>query len=127
MFVRKRKIAPRTREEQRNFRRVTLEADVTVEGEHNFYHGISENISEGGLFISTYELFPLGAELDLCFTLPTHPVPLRIRGRVQWVREYSILNRELPPGLGLQFIDPGPELLSAVREFVACREPTLYE
>lgn len=128
MFV-KRKKSEKTRlaEEQRTHLRIGLDAEVTVDSETNFYYGLSENISEGGLFISTFRTEELGSELDLTITLPGQSRPLQIRGRVQWLREHSPRNSEAPPGFGLRFLNPTPELLTQVRQFIQQREPTFYE
>jgi uncharacterized protein (TIGR02266 family) len=126
MFVKRRKLAPNPAH-QRDHQRVALEAEVTIDSDHNFYYGLSENISEGGLFVSTFQPAPLGAELELTFTLPGRDDSLKVRGRVQWVREFSALNSDVPPGVGLQFVDPNDELMSAVRSFIRQREPAFYE
>ncbi len=127
MFVKRHKKNLPNPADQRTSKRVEMAAEVTIDGEHNFYYGLSENISEGGLFVNTYQLLELGSELELLFTLPGHHTPLSVRAKVQWVREHSFLNKELPPGLGLQFVDPSAELLELVRRFIVQREPTFYE
>ena len=126
MFVKRKKLAP-SPADLRAYQRVSLEAEVTIDSEHNFYYGLSENISEGGLFVSTFQPAPLGSELEITFTLPGREEPMRVRGRVQWVREYSERNREVPPGVGLQFVDVNEEILGVVRRFIRKREPAFYE
>lgn len=126
ILIRRKRAAP-VPLERRACQRVALAAEVTIDSEHNFYCGLSQNISETGLFISTFRPEPIGTEVDLSFTLPTHDGPLSVRGRVQWVREHSPLNADLAPGMGLQFVDPSDEVLQAVRAFVQCREPAFYE
>ena len=127
MFVKRRKPAGPSPADLRTHQRVTLEAEVTIDSDHNFYYGLSENISEGGLFVSTFQPAPLGAELEITFTLPGGKEPMRVRGRVQWVREYSERNNEVPPGVGLQFVDVDEDILGAVRQFIRDREPAFYE
>ena len=57
-----------------------------------------------------------------------HRVPqVRVRARVQWLREHTHLNHDLPSGMGLQFIDPSPEIMAFVRGFIEQREPGFYE
>ena len=117
----------RTQQAQDNRRaapRTELRVEVLLETDVNFYYGMTHNLAEGGLFVCTYELFPIGAELTVHLTLPPDTTPLSLRGRVQWVREYSERNHELPPGIGLQLLDPPP---AALRDLLAQREPTLYE
>ncbi len=127
MFVKRRKKEQACPADNRTSQRVEMAAEVTIDSDHNFYYGLSENISEGGLFVNTYQTIELGSELELLFTLPGHQGPLKVRARVQWVREHSPLNQELPAGMGLQFINPAPELLELVRGFIVQREPAFYE
>ncbi|MDW8281570.1 MAG: PilZ domain-containing protein [Myxococcales bacterium] len=124
--IRRKRTAPAP-VERRACQRVALVAEVTIDSEHNLYWGLSENVSEAGLFVSTFRPEPIGTEVDLSFTLPTHEGPLSVRARVQWVREPCLFHADLAPGMGLQFIDPSDEVLQAVRAFVRCREPAFYE
>ena len=50
--------------------RIPVEVEVTLSSEHNFFVGWSENISEGGLFIATHQLEPLGTKLELTLVVP---------------------------------------------------------
>lgn len=127
MFVKRKRTAAPSPAELRAHQRVSMEAEVSIDSEHNFYYGLSENVSEGGLFVSTFQPAPLGSEIEVSFTVPGRDKPLQVRGRVQWVREYSDRNREVPPGVGIQFVEPTEEVLSAVRWFIRKREPAFYE
>ena len=61
---------PRDWSHQRVHSRAELSLAVTLMGENNFYVGLSQNISEGGIFIATYRVLPLGTRVLLTFTLP---------------------------------------------------------
>ena len=45
--------------------RIRLEARVTLRSQTNFFVGFSENISEGGIFISTQSPPDIGDEIDV--------------------------------------------------------------
>lgn len=123
----------RPKSERRAAPRSELRVEVTMADDLNFYYGLTHDLAAGGLFVSTYETFPIGAELTLHLSLSEEDAPLTLRGRVHWVREHSPLNQDhaevvdLPPGVGLQLIDPDPAALDRLRLFLADREPTLYE
>src|SRR4029079_19692672 len=47
--------------------RYDLEIKVDLESEHNFYTGLTQNISAGGLFIATHHLRRIGDRITLKF------------------------------------------------------------
>jgi uncharacterized protein (TIGR02266 family) len=115
-----------TRPSQRRAQpRVKMQAQVDFGSDANFYMGFSANISEGGIFIATVAIVPIGTEVDLSFSLPSGE-QIACRGVVRWVRE---VNDKLPdsfPGVGVQFLDLDSTALSAIRRFVAERDPMFY-
>ena len=50
--------------------RFDLEVTVDLESDHNFYTGLTQNISSGGVFIATHHLRKIGDRITLKFTLP---------------------------------------------------------
>ena len=50
--------------------RFDLEVKVDLESDHNFYTGLTQNISSGGVFIATHHLRRIGDRITLKFTLP---------------------------------------------------------
>ena len=111
--------------ERRRFDRVAVELSVTMESDHNFFMGFSENISEGGLFIATHQVLPLGHELDLTFTLPGGR-EVKTRARVQWVRPYNAANSDAAPGMGVQFIGLDESVHEWIVAFVQKRDPLFF-
>lgn len=112
--------------ERRRSPRAFLETEVTVESADNFYTGFTEDVSEGGLFLATYDLKPLGTQLEVEFTLPTGHI-VRTEGVVRWVRDVRDEAADCPPGMGIQFRELRPEDHAAITEFIAARAPLFYE
>ncbi len=107
---------------QRRSPRRTFEVELEFTEDSQFYAGLTQDISQGGVFIATYKLLPIGRELQLNFDLPdgTH---VSAKGEVRWVRESSLAS--VRPGMGIAFVDISAEALDAVTNF--CRErPPLY-
>jgi uncharacterized protein (TIGR02266 family) len=105
--------------------RVKMQAAVDFHSDNNFFNGFSANISDGGLFVATVNLLPLGTEVDLSFTLPSGQ-KVEARGVVRWVRE---VNDKLPdafPGLGVQFSALAPHAQAAIDQFLAQRDPLFF-
>src|SRR5579859_5743033 len=124
--------------ERRAKPRFSVALSVTLFGDHNFYTGMTENVSEGGLFIRTQNVLPIGTRVKVEFTLPTAQSPLTIIGVVRWTRspdamreEYnnfgSVENASSNPGMGIQFEDVDPKATDAIVKFTRYRKPEFYE
>jgi uncharacterized protein (TIGR02266 family) len=122
-FTKNESVAPDNR---RVAARYSVDLDVTMSSEHNFYAGFAENISSGGLFIATHSLKPVGERLDIVVTLPDADGPIRAVGEVRWVREYSERSN-VPPGVGIRFVDLPDWAASAIEAFLKDREPLFYD
>src|SRR5690606_25268905 len=66
--------------------RVALDVDIGYRSETNFYTGFSEDFSEGGLFIATVELLPVGQAVEVFFVLPEGDA-VYADGTVTWIRQ----------------------------------------
>jgi uncharacterized protein (TIGR02266 family) len=112
--------------DRRTTPRAELHAEIGFRSDTNFYVGFTEDISEGGLFVATHMLRPVGEELELCFTLPNgHEV--KLAGVVRWLRDPHDYSEEARPGMGVQFRDVSGVDLAMIREFVALRDPMFFE
>lgn len=112
--------------DQRGSKRIAVAVDVSMETPHNFYMGLTENLSEGGLFVATYDDVPLGTELELRLSLPGSP-PIKTRGIVRWIREHTQFTEDVVPGVGLEMVDLSEADTQAIRKFLADRDPIYYE
>ena len=117
---------PESADNRRVNPRFAVDLDVTMSSEHNFYAGFAENLSSTGLFIATHVLKPAGEKLELSVNLPGRDGPIRCLGEVRWVREYSERSN-VPPGLGIRFIDVAEADVAAIEEFLKNREPLFYD
>ncbi|HXN31053.1 MAG TPA: TIGR02266 family protein [Polyangiaceae bacterium] len=115
--------APR---DQRAYPRLPFEIDITLESESQFYTGFSENLSEGGIFVATHALRPVGSRLDMVFTLPGVKGPMRAEGAVCWLRLHSDTS-DLPAGMGLRFVSLRSEDAEIIRAFCAHRPPLFFD
>ncbi len=115
-----------TAEVRRHYPRHNVELEVTMESETNFYLGLTENLSEGGLFIATHVHKPLGTQVEVSFKLPDLSEPIKVTGTVRWVREYSETS-DTHPGMGVRFEHLSPEHTEQIRRFLAARDPLFYD
>jgi uncharacterized protein (TIGR02266 family) len=115
-------------DERRKYERLSLTAEVGLRSESNFYTGFSDDVSEGGLFVATYKLLPVGSTLEVSFWLPTgHEVTAS--AEVRWVRDTrsSDDHGHVSPGMGVRFVNLSGEHLSAIRQFTDMRPPMFYD
>jgi uncharacterized protein (TIGR02266 family) len=113
-------------ENRREHTRVVLKTSVHMASESNFYTGFTDNISEGGIFIATYNHAPLGTKLTLEFSLPDEGPPIRVEGEVRWLREFNP-SSEVSPGMGFRFCDIDDESKNRVENFCRGRDTLFYD
>jgi uncharacterized protein (TIGR02266 family) len=109
---------------QRRTPRRVCELELEFTEETQFYTGLTQDISEGGVFIATYRLFPIGSRLELSFELPDG-TKINTWGRVRWLREESPHGSR--PGMGVEFGDLTEEMLAAITRFCEQRPPLYME
>jgi uncharacterized protein (TIGR02266 family) len=111
---------------RRAFERCDVELEVTLESESNFYIGLTENLSEGGLFIATHLIKPIGTPISVTLKLPNSTAAFTASGTVRWIRQYSVTS-DTDPGMGVRFEEVTPEQTALIREFLAARTPLFHD
>ncbi len=112
---------------RREHPRAELEVAVDLQSEHNFYTGLTQNISAGGLFVSTNELRPIGSKIRVRLTLPGSNRPIEVDTEVRWVKEISALRRTDDQGMGLRFLELGADAAKTIDAFLARRDSLFYD
>jgi uncharacterized protein (TIGR02266 family) len=108
--------------------RYDLEVKVDLESDHNFYTGLTQNISAGGLFIATHHLRRIGDRITLKFQMPGTDQTLAVETEVRWIRENSSLQRvDGATGMGVRFINLSPEAAAAINQFLQSRDSLYYD
>jgi uncharacterized protein (TIGR02266 family) len=108
---------------QRRAERRLAELQVEFDSETQFYAGITQDISEGGVFIATYCIQPVGTALGLSFELPCG-TKVETRGTVRWLRDPSHNAR---PGMGVAFDELSADSLAAIGRFCSQHVPLYVE
>ena len=109
-------VPPMMRQSERQ--RCELQIEFTEETQ--LFAGLTQDISEGGVFIATYHLRPVGMRLDLSFVLPDG-VEIQTGGIVRWLRDGA--TEGLRPGMGVAFTDLRPECLESLNRYCRKRAP----
>jgi uncharacterized protein (TIGR02266 family) len=129
--------APMRAADPRKHPRYLLSLAITMQGDNNFYCGLSENLSESGIFIATQYVLAIGTLVALSFTLPSNDEPISVVGSVQWVRRpnatasagnnFGGALSEIKPGMGVRFTNVDPQSACAIRDFMGVRGPEFFE
>jgi uncharacterized protein (TIGR02266 family) len=119
---------PQAQDYVRASERFDLEVKVDLESDHNFYTGLTQNISSGGLFIATHALRKIGDRITLKFSLPGTAEPVSVQTEVRWIRENSALQRtDGGTGMGVRFVDLSAEASAAITRFLESRDSLFYD
>lgn len=112
--------------QRRAYPRFSVDLDVSLGSDHNFYAGFAENLSVGGVFVATHLLKPVGERLELSIHLPDSEIVVRGVGEVRWLRMYSEQSN-VPPGMGVRFVHLEPGSLEAIEHFLKQRDPLFFD
>jgi Tfp pilus assembly protein PilZ len=109
-------------DERRKHPRLSLEVEVDVATENNFYAGKTRDISMGGIFVE----MPVTPEVGT-------PIALKLQ---LGIRKYEVVARcawiltdasGAPAGFGAEFVDLKPVLKRVIAQFMAKRDPLSFE
>jgi uncharacterized protein (TIGR02266 family) len=113
------------REGQRRLPRLMLHAHITAKSEDNLFTGLTENISEGGVFVSTLSAPGVGETIRLSLFIDDAE-GFQVDGVVRWHRYEE--SGEVS-GCGVQFENLTADALSRLRRVMMAlpREPLFNE
>jgi uncharacterized protein (TIGR02266 family) len=107
--------------------RYAVAVSVTLESEHNFYTGITSDLSGGGLFVATHLIRPVGERIQLRLTLPNYRDPIDAVTEVRWVRPTAVPGGGGEAGMGLQFLQLAPAAKEAIKAFLKRRDSLFFD
>ena len=109
----------------RRLPRVVLNARVTAQSDDNFFSGLTENISEGGVFVSTFSPPGVGERIRIKLSVDNER-DLSVYGTVRWHR-YD--DGGDVTGCGVQFSALTAEQTQRIRALMLAipREPLLTD
>lgn len=113
-------------DEHRSPAKISVELGVTENSDSNFYVGFSGDVRDGGLFIATHQMVPVGRTLKLTLHLPDASNPIETQARVLWQRTAVDYGVGILPGFAVEFLDLGEKDLKNIEAFIASREPIFH-
>jgi uncharacterized protein (TIGR02266 family) len=113
--------------ERRTSPRIDVEVEVGFESDHNFYTGLTQDISSGGLFVATHQLRRVGSQIRVKFTLPGKKEPIEADTEVRWIRDSRAMKTDAPEGMGLKFVGLSAPDRAAIEKFLQQRDSLYYD
>lgn len=110
---------------RREHARFSVDLDVTIGSDHNFYAGFAENLSAGGVFIATHNVKPVGSKVEVSINLPSG-AQVQAAGEVRWIRVFNEQS-DMPPGMGVRFEQLEPSAEDAIQNFLSQRDPLFFD
>ena len=108
-------------EERRRFARVPVSLSIRFQGLNDFsefIHGHLRDVSQGGLFVQTSKLKPVGSEVTL--QIPDGAGRFHtITGIVRSVILPDDESRKFPPGMGIEFVRVDAALKALIDRIIA--------
>lgn len=102
-------VAPQQSSEHRKFVRIPFKREVDVEGSRAVNR--SADLSIGGMYLDTMQVYEVGAVVNIAFKLNhSDPQPLRLQAKV--------VHFDPGVGAGLDFVDPPRQAQHLIRRFV---------
>lgn len=102
--------------------RTPLQAELRVyygPSQKRVLYGFSVDMSSGGLFLKTETSFSVNDKVLLSFTLPDADKVVNCSAKVAWVNTQDEPKKpELPPGVGLQFLDLSTDYLMSIQSLL---------
>ncbi len=113
--------------ERRQTGRVSVDYDlkVSVGSGHDFYTGLLQDISTGGLFIATDKIHRIGDAITVRFGFPGRPEPIEAKGIVRWQRSHFADDSQ-PEGYGIQLEGLPAEVVAAVNKHLQQNSSLMY-
>lgn len=103
-----------------------VEANLGATTESNFFVGFSGEISQGGVFVSTYNILPKGAPARVLITLPGN-LATEVDGHVRFVRDPMDMSTDSEPGMGIAFDGLEKDSRELILRFIRKRAPMFYD
>lgn len=108
--------------ERRKHTRVSLDVEVDISSDSNFFVGKTRDLSMGGLFVETPVALPIGTTLSIALKLKGRKHDLA--AEVMWALDTG---DGATVGLGVEFKNPPPRSRNAILAFMKERAPVEFE
>lgn len=113
-------------ENRRTDLRVRYEVTVSVSSASTFWMGLTEDLAEGGLFIATPNLLPIGDRVKITLALDDGGPATVVDCEVRWQREADDERVGARAGMGVMFVDLEPAVSARIQAFCRARREAMF-
>ncbi|PIR22811.1 MAG: hypothetical protein COV44_06540 [Deltaproteobacteria bacterium CG11_big_fil_rev_8_21_14_0_20_45_16] len=99
--------------------RISTNIEVNLKSGKDFEKVYIKNISGGGVYVATKSLHPIGSLVSLNIHIADQKKVIDVQGCVSWLNPQGV--DQLPPGMGVRFIDLTPAQEELIRSLVRNR------
>jgi uncharacterized protein (TIGR02266 family) len=114
-------------DERRTSHRYQVQVEVGMQTESNFYTGLTQDLSGGGVFVATHQIRPVGEHIKVLLTLPGQTEPFEILTEVRWIRSSALTRSVDDPGMGLRFLQMSSHARKVIAEFLTQRDSLFFD
>jgi uncharacterized protein (TIGR02266 family) len=101
--------------EKRKQNRVGRKIKSEVHYDKGMTFSSSQDISHGGIFISTPQTVDIGSIIELSIYIPESE-PIKIKGVVRWTRDEESGDKRA--GFGIEFVDANEDELKMIKKII---------
>ena len=109
---------------KRQHKRIIKRLDTEFSSEGPSFHGMSSNLSEGGLFLRTIKPLPVDTPVEVSIQLPDNTVS-RLKGTVRW--SLKSVQRTARSGMGIEISENDRHYVNFLNTFLSPEEQILYK
>ncbi|HZS38232.1 MAG TPA: PilZ domain-containing protein [Polyangia bacterium] len=99
--------------ERRHGPRMPVQMWVEETSAEGTYFNHSANLSAGGIYLEKTIPHPVGTVVQLQFTLPGDPAPIRVRAKI-----VAAMTGDDRVGMGLNFVDAAPDVVRRINKYI---------
>jgi len=114
-------------DERRSSPRYQVQVEVGMQTESNFYTGLTQDLSGGGVFVATHQIRAVGERIKVILTIPGQAEPFEILTEVRWVRGTSLSYSAEDPGMGLRFLQMSAHARKVIADFITKRDSLFFD
>ncbi|MBN8555461.1 MAG: TIGR02266 family protein [Deltaproteobacteria bacterium] len=101
---------------QRSNLRVGTNLAIKLATASDLKNAFMKNISGGGLYIETTEVFKMGQKLEVELTLPNDNQSFKVKTEIAWLNPSGMAG--LPPGVGVKFLDLDQKIKNKIQSII---------
>lgn len=105
-----------------------IDVELGTSSASNFYRGLGGDdvVDHGGIFVATYKIPSLGAQVNLRVLLPGN-FQFIAHAEVRWMRGSGVSVDSAEPGFGARFTQISHEGRQLISRYTRNREPIFYD